>query len=214
MKPAIAVFWLRRDLRLEDNAGLYHALKSGIPVLPVFVFDRNILDLLENKADRRVEFIYETLTAIRQQLRQLGSGLGVYYGRPPGMFRHLLAEYDVKAVYTNTDYEPYAIDRDRDIGELLAEKNIPFHCYKDQVIFEKKEVLKDDGTPYTIFTPYSRRWKALLNDFYLSSYPVKKYYRHFLRKDPGPMPSLASMGFKKTGEPFPPAAVKTGLLRK
>jgi len=214
VKRAVTIFWMRRDLRLEDNAGLYHALKSRTPVLPVFIFDRNILDQLENKTDRRVEFIYDTLAALQEQLARLGSTLDVRYGRPAEIFQHLLAEYDVKAVYTNTDYEPYATQRDSEIKKTLAAKGIPFHSHKDQVIFEKNEVLKDDGRPYTIFTPYSRKWKALLNEFYLSSYPVKKYYRHFLRHSPKSRPTLASMGFKTTGGPFPPATVNPQLLNK
>jgi deoxyribodipyrimidine photo-lyase len=214
VKSAVALFWFRRDLRLEDNAGLYHALKSGIPVLPIFIFDRNILDDLENKADRRVEFIYETIVAMQEQLKRSGSTLDVRYGRPVEIFDHLLADYDIKAVYTNTDYEPYATERDGEINRVLAAKKIAFHSYKDQVIFEKNEVLKDDGSPYTIFTPYSRKWKALLNDFYLRSYPVKKYRAHFWKHPPIAVPTRASMGFKKNGEPFPPVTVRSDLLKK
>ena len=214
MKPTVTIFWLRRDLRLEDNAGLYHALKSETPVLPVFIFDQNILDQLENKTDRRVAFIHDTLVALQEQLARLGSTLDARYGRPAEIFPQLLAEYDIKAVYTNGDYEPYATQRDAEIKKMLAVKGVPFHSYKDQVIFEKDEVLKEDGSPYTIFTPYSRKWKALLNEFYLSSYPVKKYRRHFLRHPPKSLPSLASMGFDNTGEPFPPATIKPRLLEK
>src|ERR1700743_3192831 len=181
MKQRISVFWFRRDLRLDDNAGLYHALRGGNPVLPFFIFDRNILDQLDNKTDRRVEFIHSTLAAIREKLQKLGGSLEVFYGRPPEAFRHLLAAYDITAVYTNTDYEPYATERDEGIKQLLTAKNIPFHSYKDQVIFEKNEVLKDDGKPYTIFTPYSRKWHAAVNDFYLRSYPTKKYFRNFIK---------------------------------
>ncbi|HEY6900231.1 MAG TPA: deoxyribodipyrimidine photo-lyase [Puia sp.] len=210
----VAIFWFRRDLRLEDNAGLYHALKSGNPVLPLFIFDRTILDQLENKADRRVEFIRLALEEIQDQLKQRESSLEVHYGFPPDVFRKLITEYEIAGVFTNTDYEPYATERDEAVRRLLAEKNIPFHSYKDQVIFEKGEVLSGDGKPYTVFTPYSKRWKAALNDFYLSSYPVGKYARHFLKHPPRAIPSLASMGFQKLGEPFPPASVKADLVRK
>jgi len=214
IKPNISLFWFRRDLRLEDNAGLYHALKSPHPVLPFFLFDRTILDLLENQTDRRVEFIYNTLLELQQTLRQHGAALEVFYGHPAEAFRHLLSHYTISAVYTNTDYEPYATERDAAIGALLNEKGIPFHSYKDHVIFEKSEVLKDDGRPYTIFTPYSRKWHSLLDDFYLRPYPVKKYYRHFYQWKGKPVPTLASMGFKAAGEPFPPAAINTALLKK
>ncbi|MBS1661984.1 MAG: deoxyribodipyrimidine photo-lyase, partial [Bacteroidetes bacterium] len=117
-------------------------------------------------------------------------------------------------VFTNTDYEPYATDRDAAVKKLLAAHQIPFHSYKDQVIFEMGEVLKDDGKPYTVFTPYSKRWKAKVDEFYLSSYPTKKYARHFLQHRPKAIPSLASMGFKKVGLPFPPASVRADLIKK
>ena len=213
-KQRISVFWFRRDLRLDDNAGLFHALKSGFSVLPIFVFDRNILDQLDTKTDRRVEFIYSTLMTIQQELTQTGSSLEVFYGTPTEAFRHLLSEHDIHAVYTNTDYEPYALQRDEEIKQLLATKNIPLHRYKDQVIFEKNEVLKDDGAPYTVFTPYSRKWRARITDFYLSSYPTKKYRHHFLPRPPKAIPSLSSMGFAATGEPFPPSTVKPQLLKQ
>ena len=213
-RPRVSLFWFRRDLRLEDNAGLHHALKSGHPVLPFFLFDRTILDLLDNRTDRRVEFIHNTLLEMQEKLREHGAALEVFYGHPAEAFRYLLAEYDLAAVYTNTDYEPYATERDRAIGTLLEGEGVPFNSYKDQVIFEKNEVLKDDGSPYTIFTPYSRKWRSLLNDFYLKSYPVKKYSRNFHQWKGKAIPCLASMGFKGTGEPFPPASVKTEVLKK
>ena len=213
-RPRVSLFWFRRDLRLEDNAGLHHALKSGYPVLPFFLFDRTILDLLDNRTDRRVEFIHNTLLEMQEKLRQRGAGLEVFYGHPAEAFRYLLAEYDLAAVYTNTDYEPYATERDRAIGTLLEGEGVPFNSYKDQVIFEKNEVQKADGSPYSIFTPYSRKWRSLLNDFYLKSYPIKKYSRNFHQWKGKAIPSLASMGFKGTGEPFPPASVKTEVLRK
>jgi deoxyribodipyrimidine photo-lyase len=215
-KPRVSLFWFRRDLRLEDNTGLYHALKSGHPVLPFFLFDRNILDLLENKTDRRVEFIYNTLLELQEKLRQLGSALEIIYGHPAEAFQHLLSGYDVAAVYTNTDYEPYATQRDQEIRELLVPKQIPFHSYKDQVIFEKAEVVKDDSSPYTIFTPYSRKWRSLLNDFYLKSYPVRKYHHNFYQREREtiPNPTLTSMGFTPAGEPFPTSAIKGELLKK
>lgn len=214
MKKKLAIFWFRRDLRLDDNAGLYHALRSGSPVLPLFIFDRAILDQLENKADRRVEFIHAALSDMQAQLQQRGSSLEIHHGFPLDVFRHLTAGYIVTGVFTNTDYEPYARERDEAVKKLLAEKSIPFHSYKDQVIFEKSEVVKDDGKPYTVFTPYSRKWKATLNYFYLSSYPVKKYESHFLGQATKAVPSLSSLGFKKVGEAFPSGSIKTELIKK
>ncbi len=212
--PPISICWFRRDLRLDDNAALYHALRSGYPVLPLFIFDRNILDQLENKTDRRVEFIYHTIVDLKDGLQQSGATMEVHYGHPEAIFRHLLATYDIAAVYTNTDYEPYATERDGEIGKLLAARLIPFHAYKDQVIFEKNEVLKEDGSPYTVFTPYSRKWKSRLNDFYLSAYPTKKYHRQFLQREPSPMPDLRAMGFEPGGGSFPPPAIQSDLLEK
>lgn len=166
MKSSISIFWLRRDLRLHDNAGLFYALKDSNQVLPIFIFDRNILDELEDKTDRRVEFIHETLQDLQKQLTKLGSTLDVRYGNPVEIFKELINEYAVQKVFANHDYEPYAKERDAEVEILLREKSISFHSYKDQVIFEKDEVLKDDGKPYTIFTPYSKKWKIKLTDFF------------------------------------------------
>lgn len=214
MKDRVAIFWFRRDLRLEDNAGLYHALKSGSPVLPIFIFDRNILDLLDNKTDRRVEFIHSALEEVQADLRLLGSSLEVHDGAPTEIFKELLSRYTLTGVYTNTDYDPYATERDRSVAKLLAGEGVSFHRYKDQVIFEKDEVLKDDGKPYTIFTPYSKKWRTILNDYYLSSYPVKRYHQHFYRHASRTLPTLSSIGFKAAGLPFPSRSPKKEILEK
>ncbi len=199
-------------MRLRDNAGLYHALRSGLPVVPVFIFDRVILDKLEQKADARVEFIYAALEDIQRELVALGSTLEVYHGRPEEVFRGLLARYDVKAVFTNHDYEPYARERDERIGKLVGAAGAAFHTYKDQVIFEKDEVLKDDGRPYTVFTPYSKRWKGLLNDFYLKPYPCERYWENFYRQTPLSLLSLDTMGFSATGRAWPPRILSEKLV--
>ncbi len=160
----IAVFWFRRDLRLEDNAALWHALKSGYRVLPLFIFDRNILDKLESRYDRRITFIHGALDALQKKITAAGSSLLVIHDTPENALRKILAEYDVKAFFANHDYEPYATERDRRISEKLKDSGVPFHTFKDQVIFEKNEVLKSDGKPYTVFTPYSRAWKKNLKE--------------------------------------------------
>jgi deoxyribodipyrimidine photo-lyase len=214
MKPRVVIFWFRRDLRLDDNAGLYHALKSGVPVIPLFIFDRNILDQLDNKADRRVEFIHAALEDIQAGLRQKGASLAVYYDYPENVFRALLSSYELAGVYTNTDYEPYATERDQAVAKSLKAEGIPFYSYKDQVIFEKNEVLKDDGKPYTIFTPYSRKWRTLLDGFYLSSYPIRKYSRNFYPEIHQSIPTLSFLGFAAIGGPFPPHRPQTELLKK
>ena len=195
MLQPISVFWFRRDLRLADNAGLYHALRSGTPVLPVFIFDTNILNELEEKRDRRVHFIHNALATIQAKLETMGSSLYVLHGTPIDCFKKLTAEYNVSAVFTNHDYEPYAQKRDDEISGFLAQKNIILHTYKDQVIFEKNEVLKDNNEPYTVYTPYSKKWKAKLTGFYLQPYPTEKYFRNFYKLSPRLLPSLADIGF-------------------
>lgn len=203
MKTSVNVFWFRRDLRLHDNAGLYYALNSGKPVLPVFIFDSNILDDLDERTDRRVEFIHSSLTGIQHQLLSIASTLDVRYGRPVDVFRQLLREYSIDTVFVNNDHEPYTRYRDTVIEELLNEHGASFRSYKDQVIFEKDEVLKDDGKPYTVFTPYSKKWRSLVNGFYLGSYPTTKYFFNFYRQEERKIPSLAKMNFKPTGRPYP-----------
>ncbi|MEP7229070.1 MAG: deoxyribodipyrimidine photo-lyase [Ginsengibacter sp.] len=199
----INIFWFRRDLRLYDNAGLYHALKSGLPVLPIFIFDTNILDKLEEKKDRRVEFIRDTLVNIQKELKQIDSDLHVFYGTPGESFDKLISEYKVDTVFTNHDYEPYAIERDSTIKTLLAKEDIQFKTYKDQVIFEKDEVLKGDGTPYTVYTPFSKKWKEKLTGFYTKPYPCKKYFNNFFKTSSTRIPSLNSMGFEEKKQDIP-----------
>ncbi len=209
----VNIFWFRRDLRLHDNAGLYHALKGDFPVLPLFIFDKIILDQLEEKKDKRVEFIRDTLITMQEKLERIQSSLEVYYGTPIDVFNKLLASYDVQNVYTNHDYELYAIERDEQIKKLLSQKHIAFKTYKDQVIFDKDEILKDDGKPYTVYTPYSRKWKSMLTDFSIKSYPVKKYDNNFFKQKPRRIPSLGSMGFKETDKFFPSKNPGEDLLK-
>lgn len=206
----VVLCWLRRDLRLSDQAALYHALRSGIPVVPVFVFDTNILNDLEDRADKRLQFIHDVLGQLQQQLIKSASTLDVFYGTPEEAFTHWTKGYKVKAVFTNHDYEPYARERDAAIEKQLKTLNIPFHTYKDQVIFEKNEVLKDNGEPYTIFTPYSKKWKAKLNDFYLKPYPAKG---DFHKQKPLPIPALKDMGFETTDIDFPEPDTEDALIR-
>ncbi|HVU56948.1 MAG TPA: deoxyribodipyrimidine photo-lyase [Puia sp.] len=211
---SVNIFWFRRDLRLHDNAGLYHALRGEFPVLPLFIFDRAILDKLEEKSDARVQFIRDTLVAMQEKLGARGAGMEVHYGMPEDVFEILLSRYNVRQVFTNHDYEPAARERDAAVGKILSGRGIPFHTYKDQVIFDGDEVLKDDGKPYTVFTPYSKRWKARLNEFYLRSYPVEKHMGNFYQRAAGRIPSLTSMGFKPSGVPIPPNVVHAATLKK
>lgn len=214
MKPSVNIVWFRRDLRLSDNAALYHSLKAGTPVLPVFIFDTQILDQLEDKKDKRVAFIHGAISEMQAQLLSMGSSMQVFYGKPMDVFAILADQYIIGTVFTNHDYEPYALERDASVESFLAEKSIGFKTFKDQVIFEKDEVVKDDGKPYTVFTPYSRKWKAKLNAFYLKSYPTEKYFKHFYRQTPLPIPSLSSMGFESVEAVFPSKELNQEIVKK
>jgi deoxyribodipyrimidine photo-lyase len=193
----VAVCWFRRDLRLDDHAALYHALKSGHQVLPVFIFDRIILDKLDDPEDKRLSFIYSAIQKLNSELYLLGSSLKVIYDTPLEAWKTLLEQYQVKAVFVNHDYEPYAQQRDKQIADLLKERGIAFHTFKDQCIFEKDEVLTDALQPYTVFTPYSRKWKAKLNPFYLKPYPTGKYFVNFLPMEKENVLPLEDMGFRQ-----------------
>lgn len=213
-QEAVSIFWFRRDLRLEDNAGLYEALKKGHPVQPVFIFDTQILDELKEKSDQRITFIYEALEQLQEQLVKMGSTLDVRHGKPETVFKELEKEYDIQSIFLNQDYEPYARRRDNEVYTYFKEKGIAVMGFKDQVIFEKTEVLKDDGKPYTVFTPYSKKWLSLVNSFYLKPYPTKKYHGNFHRQKKRPLPSLRSLGFQHTESRFPSPHADTALIRE
>ena len=214
MKPSVNIIWFRRDLRLTDNAALYHALRSSQPVLPIFIFDKNILDQLEDKKDKRVAFIHGAIAEMQEQLLSMGSSMQVFYGKPLEVFENLVQQYTIGSVFTNHDYEPYAKERDAAVESFLSKNSIGFSTYKDQVIFEKEEVTKDDGKPYTVFTPYSRKWKAKLNAFYLKSYPTEKYFSHFYQQAPSEIPSLSSMGFESIEAVFPLKELDQEIVKK
>ncbi|MBA2610662.1 MAG: deoxyribodipyrimidine photo-lyase [Bacteroidetes bacterium] len=198
MNKEVTLFWFRRDLRLQDNAGLYNALRHNQNVLPVFIFDKSILGQLEDKNDRRVDFIHQALTGINEELTSIASSLSVFYGTPTEVFKKLIKDYSIKNVYTNHDYEPYANERDEEIKQLLTKHKIEFKTFKDQCVFEKDEITKDDGKPYTVFTPYSNKWKKKLKPFYYKPYPTKKYFKNFAKLSPQQIPTLQEIGFKRT----------------
>lgn len=210
----ICVFWFRRDLRLHDNHGLYEALRSGYKVLPFFLFDREILDELEDPADKRVNFIHQTLSAIQQQLNEVESSLFVAYGNPVETFKTLLNTYPIHAVYTNLDYEPRAIKRDAAIHTLLKAQGIAFRSYKDQVIFEKEEVLKEDGSPYVMFTPFSKAWKTRLGKHPIRLYPSEKLLGALQTEWKFEIPALDILGFKQASCTFPPSTVSENRIRE
>ncbi len=169
-----SIFWHRRDFRINDNAGLYKALKNSKSVQSIFIFDNAILSKLQ-KDDQRVLFIHQEVEHLKKQYQQFGSDLKVYFGNPVLLIPEIAHEFNAKVVYTNRDYEPYALQRDTQIHTLLSDLNIEFIGAKDHVIFEKNEISKLDGLPYTVFTPYSRKWKEKLNPFFTSEYQVEKY---------------------------------------
>jgi deoxyribodipyrimidine photo-lyase len=214
MKPTINIIWFRRDLRLTDNAALYYALKESTNVLPIFVFDKNILDDIEDKTDKRVEFIHNALQEMQEQLTTLGSSLNVLYTTPILAFKELLEKYTIEKVYTNHDYEQYALQREEAIATLLQQHNAVLKTYKDQVVFEKNEVTKDDGKPYTIYTPYSKKWKLKLNEFYYKSYPTENYFNHFYKQAIQPIISLNAMNFVETNTIFPKKSLSVELVKK
>ncbi|MBB2149746.1 cryptochrome/photolyase family protein [Pedobacter gandavensis] len=204
MKPEINICWLRRDLRVDDNAAIYHALKSEHPVMLLFIFDQTILEKLDNKQDARVNFLHQTLTELGNNLQKnQGTSILIKYGKPIEVWAELCENYQIKAVYANHDYEPDAIKRDAAISEQLQLKNIKFYSYKDQVIFEKNEITKSDGHPYTVFTPYYRQWQLKLNSFYSSAYPTERYFQNFWSTAPFPIPSLKEIGFEISTPQFP-----------
>jgi len=218
MKQAISIFWFRRDLRWQDNVGLYHALYQaklgGHQVLPIFVFDKTILDQLEDKADRRVDFIHQTLTRLQEELVPKGKTLWVRYGKPVEVFEQLFKEFTIQSVYTNHDYGPKANARDAAIEKLAASKGASFHYFKDQVIFEKDEVIKDDGKPYTVYTPYANKWRTFWSNNIPKKHPSEKLLDYFLDSKPFTLPTLKEIGFEKTDLVIPPMKYKEGVVKK
>ncbi|NDI99240.1 deoxyribodipyrimidine photo-lyase [Flavobacterium sp. LaA7.5] len=191
----MTIFWFRRDLRLEDNAGLYNALTSGDDVLPIFIFDKNILSELPED-DARVTFIHSLLQELQEKLAKHNSSLAVFYDTPENVFAKLVKEHDIKAVYTNHDYEPYAIQRDKAIAEQLQKQNITFRTFKDQVIFEKNEVVKDDGSPYVVYTPYMKKWREHFSKIAIPHHDIESKATT-LAKHSYPFLSLKDIGFKE-----------------
>lgn len=209
----ITIFWFRRDLRLNDNTGLYHALKDNDAVLPLFIFDSHILDPLPDRQDARVNFIYQELQKIQKRLIGLGSTLIVKVGDPAEIWKSLIADWHIQSVYTSTDYEPYATERDDQIKNLLTEKGIDFHSYKDQVIFEKAEILKDDGEPYSVFTPYKNRWLDTLTGANLTEFKTDNHFSKFLKIDALPMPSLEKIGFTQSPLSYPARQFDQNIIK-
>lgn len=211
-KKIVNVFWFRRDLRLDDNVGFFKALQGKHPVLPVFIFDTNILDELP-KDDARVSFIYRQLRSLHSKLKQNGSGIRVFHGKPTDAFSVLLEEFDIQNVVTNRDYEPYAHLRDTEINDFLSEKNVGFYTYKDHVIFEKDEIVKDDGDPYIVYTPYMKTWRETFqSETQLSDYNPEKFMDNLLRVTSLSFPELSDLGFTTSEITVPEYDVSSGMI--
>ncbi|MFN8309448.1 MAG: deoxyribodipyrimidine photo-lyase [Chitinophagales bacterium] len=207
----VAILWLRRDLRLTDHAAMYHALRSGHKVLPLFIFDTNILSKLP-RSDKRVAFIHRELKQLAAELETLKSTLLVEVGSPVQIWEKMLTQFQVKEVFCNEDYEPYAIKRDAAVQQLLESHGIGFRRFKDHVIFSKEEVLKEDGKPYTVYTPYSKKWLHQLLPFHYKSYPVQKYTSQWCVAEPAPFPSMETLGFENSNFEFPEKKVSATIV--
>ncbi|MEJ5056291.1 cryptochrome/photolyase family protein [Sphingobacterium sp. MYb382] len=210
MKSKVTLFWFRRDLRLEDNVGLQQALQSGFPVLPLFIFDTDILHQLEDKKDRRVDYIHQALSLMNDALKAHGSAISFFHDSPSVVFEALCEQYDVQAVYCNRDYEPTAIQRDTLAFNFFKTKEIPFKAFKDQVIFDKSSIVKADGKPYTVYTPYARRWKENLQPSDLKA--AEPDFTQLLPLSFVEIPTLESLGFEKTAIRFSKPTLDLGKI--
>lgn len=218
----ITIFWFRRDLRLHDNAALFHALKENKKVQCIFIFDKNILDDLKDSKDVRVAFIHDTLSEIKQTLNSYGADLWVFHDTALDAWQKILSQNNVDKIYFNRDYEPYALNRDQELTILAESMNIDVCTYKDHVVFESHEVLKDDGNPYVVFTPYKRKWMSLLesgrleNNFdVLKAFKCEDYLSNLNPVDePMAFISLGAMGFEKTNIAIPSKEVSQSLIKE
>ncbi|MBL7964524.1 MAG: deoxyribodipyrimidine photo-lyase [Flavobacteriales bacterium] len=212
-KPRISIHWFRRDLRLTDNHGFLRALSDHGDVLPLFLFDTEILGRLEDRYDRRVDFIHRALSGMQAELTKHGGTLLVEHGKPIAIWKRLVERFDITAVTTNHDHEPYAIARDTAVGELLAAHGIPFRSFKDISIFERGEVVKDDGGPYTVYTPYMKKWRSLFSPEMAAPHPSEGLLHRLWRTDALPLPMLEAIGFRTTDLHVPPTTLSEELLR-
>jgi deoxyribodipyrimidine photo-lyase len=210
----VTIFWFRRDLRLDDNRGLYEALKASERVLPLFIFDEDILHPLPVN-DHRVQFIYDTVQNLHKDLQKNGSDLLVKHGKPFNIISNLTEQFAIDAVYCNDDHEPYGMKRDEKVKALLDSRGIPFHRFVDHLVFDKTEVLKSDGSPYVVFTPYSRRWKEVLTDKHLRYYATEKYSGHYYKyPQPPDFPTLSELNFKASDMSYPDIKIDEALIRR
>ena len=214
MSKKTNIFWFRRDLRLDDNLGFYEALRGDHQVLPIFIFDTEILERLP-KDDARVTFIHQTLQNMRQTLQdEHDSSIAIFHGKPEVIFEQLIEDYEIETVYTNHDYEPYARERDDKIKTFLEQHNIEFKTCKDQVIFEKNEVVKKDGDPYLVYTPYMRTWKEKFKTIRLEIYYTNSYLNNLIAHSRLPNLSLSDIGFEKSSQEITDYEVTPTLIQE
>ncbi len=213
MKQKIVLFWFRRDLRMHDNHGLYQALKQKLPVLPIFIFDTSILGKLTSPGDIRVTFIYTRIQALNQELEKMGSALKVLHNNTESAFKELFKDYDVTSVYANKDYEPYARLRDEKVKDLVELNGAGFLLFKDHVIFEEDEILKENGKPYTVFTPYCRKWHKLFNLEQVVFFTSEKLKERFLKVSTFSIPSLKELGFERKVTEVPSAEIPEEVIK-
>jgi deoxyribodipyrimidine photo-lyase len=206
----MTIFWFRRDLRLEDNHGLYEALANSKAVLPIFIFDKMILDELPQD-DARVTFIYECLVEINTKLQKINKSLAVFYGKPEDIFEQIIADHNLEAVYTNHDYEPYALKRDTELKSFFDQKSISFQTFKDQVVFERNEVVKDDGTPYVVYTPFSKKWKEKLKNNPIENYKSEALLEK-IAPHSYPFIGLNDFGFKESAIKVRPYDITKNII--
>ena len=211
MIEKVSIFWYRRDLRLDDNVGFLEALKGPHPVLPVFIFDTEILDKLQ-KNDARVTYIHDNLQKIRKKLQENGSSLAIYHGKPQEIFQQLINKFNVAEVYSNRDYEPYAKERDEAIEKFLTAEGISFHTFKDQVIFEKDEIVKQNGDPYVVYTPYMKLWKEKFRKIDLEVHYTSQYLDNLIQDTELPNLSLSDINFERSDIPIPDYDVSPTLI--
>jgi deoxyribodipyrimidine photo-lyase len=205
----ICIFWHRRDLRIHDNAGLAAALASGLPVLPLFIYDKEILDHLPDKADARLTFIYDEVEKLAAETEKVSGTFLACYGKPLEVLEQLVKEFDVAAVHTNEDYEPYATERDTAVAKMLKKQGVEFHLYKDQVIFAKEEIMTKSGTVPKVFGAYLKAYTAKLTDELLEPHDSKKSFKkanlhHVSSEKASARPTLQRMGFERKEQYFPP----------
>ena len=213
MKDTVNIFWFRRDLRLDDNVGFYNALKSEHPVLPIFIFDEEILKKLP-KDDARITFIYETLQKMRIKLEDKNSSsIAMFHGEPAIVYKNLLEKYNIDTVFTNRDYEPYAKERDDKIQQLLNDNTIKFKTFKDQVIFEQNEVTKKDGLPYVVYTPYMKVWKEQFKTHTLDFYYTSSFLKNLIQDKELPNLTLSDIGFTKSNQKIKKHIVTPALIQ-